>query len=276
MMNEYKLIACDLDETLLNTEKQVPQLNADAIADARKQGIKFVCATGRGYPSIQGTLKEIGAFDLPEEYTISFNGGVITENRNNRILHMEPMDSDLAELIFQRGLPYDVCAHVYNPDTVWIWHINAQEKAFLDGRMDYREFEDTDLGFLKGQTIIKVLFENTDYEYLKSLEAQFDDIREQVDISYSSNRYLEFNKRGVNKGAALLRLADLLNIPREGTMAIGDNFNDLPMIQAAGLGLGVANTHPDMKDLCDAILTRTNDEGAVAEAISRFCLNPQS
>lgn len=59
-------------------------------------------------------------------------------------------------------------------------------------------------------------------------------------------------------------------------MAIGDNFNDLPMIQAAGLGLGVANTHPDMKDLCDAILTRTNDEGAVAEAISRFCLNPQS
>lgn len=57
MMNEYKLITCDLDETLLNTEKKVPQANADAIADARNQGIKFVCATGRGYPSIQGTLK---------------------------------------------------------------------------------------------------------------------------------------------------------------------------------------------------------------------------
>lgn len=272
-MTKYKLITCDLDETLLKTDKHVPAVNTSAITAAREAGVKFVCTTGRGFPSIQGTLREIGAFDQPDEYTISFNGGVITENRNNRILHMEPMDFDLAEVIFQRGIEYNVCAHVYTPDTVWVCNINPGEIDFLNGRMEYREFTDKDLGFLKGQKIIKVLFENTDYEYLKSMEAEFNDVQDLVDISYSSNRYLEFNKKGVNKGAALLRLAELLEVPQSATMAIGDNFNDLSMIQAAGLGVGVANTHPDMKDLCDVILTRTNDEGAVAEAIDRFALN---
>ena len=272
-MTTYTLIACDLDETLLNTEKKVPEANVKAIAKARKKGVKFVCTTGRGFPSIQGTLQEIGSFDQPDEYTISFNGGVITENRNNRILHMEPMDFDLAEEIFRRGISFDVCAHVYTPDTVWIFNINQGEVDFLNGRMEYREFTDKDLSFLKGQKIIKVLFENTDYEYLKSMEGEFSDIQDLVDVSYSSNRYLEFNKKGVNKGAALLRLAALLDIPQSATMAIGDNFNDLSMIQAAGLGVGVANTHPDMKDLCDVILSRTNDEGAVAQAIDRYVLN---
>lgn len=272
MKPQYRLITCDLDETLLNTEKKVPAANVEAIAAARKEGVKFVCTIGRGFPSIQGTLQEIGTVDQPEEYTISFNGGVITENRDNRILHMEPMDFDLAKEIFRRGIAYDVCAHVYTPDTVWVYHINPGEIGFLQGRMEFREFTDTSLDFLEGQTIIKVLFENTDYSYLKSMEDMFHDIRNLVDISYSSNRYLEFNKKGVNKGAALLRLAELLEIPQSETIAIGDNFNDLSMIRTAGLGVGVANTHPDMNELCDVILSRTNDEGAVAEAIERFVL----
>jgi len=124
MKPQYRLITCDLYETLLNTEKKVPAANVEAIAAARKEGVKFVCTTGRGFPSIQGKLQEIGTVDQPEEYTISFNGGVITENRDNRILHMEPMDFDLAKEIFRRGIAYDVCAHVYTPDTVWVYHIN--------------------------------------------------------------------------------------------------------------------------------------------------------
>ncbi len=93
-----------------------------------------------------------------------------------------------------------------------------------------------------------------------------------MDVSYSSNRYIEFNQKGVNKGSGLLTLAKLLGIRQEETIAIGDNFNDLSMILAAGLGVGVQNTVEDMKPLCDVITEATNNEGAVAEVIERYIL----
>jgi hydroxymethylpyrimidine pyrophosphatase-like HAD family hydrolase len=95
-----------------------------------------------------------------------------------------------------------------------------------------------------------------------------------MDVSYSSNRYIEFNRRGVNKGAGLLNLAMLLGIRQEETIAIGDNYNDLSMIRAAGLGVGVANTVPEMKNQCDVITRATHEDGAVAEVIETYILNP--
>ena len=84
----YKLIACDLDETLLNDEHLVGAKNVAAIKRAREEyGVKFVPATGRGFMQIQPELKELQLYDLEGEYVISFNGGALTENKNNRILN---------------------------------------------------------------------------------------------------------------------------------------------------------------------------------------------
>ena len=91
-------------------------------------------------------------------------------------------------------------------------------------------------------------------------------------MSFSSNRYIEFNHKGVNKGAGLRFIAHMLGVKPEETIAIGDNFNDLSMIQAAGLGVGVQNTIKDMKPLCGYITEATIDEGAVAEVIEKFIL----
>ena len=85
----YKLIACDLDETLLNSENKVSQKNIEAIKKADAQGVKFVLATGRGYATVQGTLEEIGLKDKKDEYVISFNGGAVTENKANQLLHFK-------------------------------------------------------------------------------------------------------------------------------------------------------------------------------------------
>lgn len=272
-MKPYKLIACDLDETLLSTDKSVSKDNREAIKKAKEKEVKFVCATGRPYFSMQNTLEEIGLVDEADQYVISYNGGIITENKGNKVIHIEDMDFDLAEQIFKRGIKFDVCAHIYTPETVWIYNSNPGEDDFLRGRMKVEEYNAQDFSPLKGQKILKVLFENTDYSYLKQIEEEFSDILDQVDLSYSSNRYIEFNKKGVNKGQALLKLADLLNIDHENTMAIGDNFNDLAMIEVAALGVGVANTHPDMKKLCDVITENDNDHGAVAEVLEKYVLN---
>ena len=273
----YKLIACDMDETLLNTkDRKVSAKNVETIQRARQKGVKFVPATGRGYRSIQGTLEELGLINLPNEYVISFNGGAIVENQNNRLLHFDGISFELAEEFFKRGLNYDVCIHVYTLDTVYVYNFTDNEKAYLNGRMEVEEFFDKNINFLKGQEIVKALYVNTNQDYLHKIEAELKDITADVDVSYSSNRYIEFNHKGVNKGQGLLNLAKRLGIKQEETIAIGDNFNDISMIEAAGLGVGVANCVEGIKPQCDYITSTTCDEDAVAEVIDKFILNADS
>lgn len=270
----YRLIACDLDETLLSEDRKVCERNREAIRKARALGVRFVPATGRGYPSVGGTLTELGVLDAEGEYVISYNGGAITENKGNKLLHFAGISFEKAKALFERGLPYDVCIHVYTKDTVYVYRLWQKEKDYIAGRMEVTEFFKPSIDFLKGQDIVKVLYVNTDYGYLKQIEEDLKDITGDLDVSYSSNRYIEFNQKGVNKGSGLLTLAELLGIRQEETIAIGDNFNDLSMILAAGLGVGVKNTAEDMKPLCDVITEATNNEGAVAEVIERYILRP--
>lgn len=268
----YKIIVCDLDQTLLSDDCTVSRENIEAIRRARALGVKFVPATGRGYRSVRNTLAELGLLDQENEYVISFNGGAITENRGDRLLHFEGISFGLAEELFRRGLDYHVCIHVYTKDTVYVYRLWQEEIDFLKGRMEVKEFFEPNLDFLAGQEIVKVLYMNTDYAYLKQIEEDLKDVTGDADVSYSANRYIEFNRRGVNKGAGLLSLAKLLGVRREETIAIGDNFNDLPMIEAAGLGVGVRNSAEGIKPLCDYITKASCNEGAVAEVIEKFVL----
>ena len=268
----YKIIVCDLDQTLLSDDCTVSGRNVEAIRKARALGVKFVPATGRGYRSIKNTLEQLDLLDRENEYVISFNGGAVTENKGNRLLHFEGIPFALAEELYRRGQRYHVCIHAYTRDTVYVYRLWQEEIDFLAGRMEVEEVFETSLDFLAGQEIVKVLYMNTDYSYLKQIEADLKDITQDIDVSYSANRYIEFNQRGVNKGAGLLSLARLLGVKPEETIAIGDNFNDLSMIQAAGRGVGVRNTVEDMKPLCDYITQADNNESAVAEVIEKFVL----
>ncbi|MCD7738158.1 MAG: Cof-type HAD-IIB family hydrolase [Lachnospiraceae bacterium] len=268
----YKIIACDLDETLLKLNRTIDPKDIEAIQEAGRQGVKFVPATGRGYASVQGTLKELGLWQKEGEYVISFNGGAITENKGNRLLHLEGLPFELAQELYRRGLSYDVCVHVYTQDMVYAYNLFQGEIDYLAGRMEIREIFSEDIEFLRGQEIVKVLYTNTDRAYLNQIEKDLKDITGDIDVSYSSNRYIEFNHRGVNKGQGLLSLAALLGVEPSQTIAIGDNYNDLSMIKAAGLGVGVRNTVESMKGECDFITEADCNECAVAEVIRRFVL----
>lgn len=266
----YKLIACDLDETLLGTGGVLPEANVDAIVRARKAGVKFVPASGRGYRSMDKMLKDLDVWDLPEEYVISFNGGAVTENKDSRLLHFQGLPYDLACRLFERGLDYDVCIHVYTRDKVYVFRLNEEEKNYVGGRMEIIECSEKNLDFLKGQTIVKVLFENTDVPYLEQIASEMEDLTGPLDVSYSSNRYLEFNQGGVNKGSGLKFLAEYLGCSLDECIAIGDNSNDLSMIQEAGMGVGVKNSAEAIKPFCNYITQADNNHGAVAEVIDKF------
>ena len=107
----YKLMLSDLDETLL-VKHHVPEFNVEAIKAARKKGLKFVPATGRAYNMIPEILKEIDAYDQEGEYSICFNGALIVENKNDRILNFEGISFETTKMLFEKARDFDVCVQL--------------------------------------------------------------------------------------------------------------------------------------------------------------------
>lgn len=272
----YKLIACDLDETLLNDEHLVCQRNLDAINKAREQfGVKFVPATGRGYAGITRELKALGLYDEPKEYTLSFNGGALTENKDNRIISFKGLSFEKTKEIFEFGLQCDVCQHVYTKDKLYVFNLSESEhQRIIKQGFECEILEENSIDFLKEVPISKILFQNIDVPYLMTLEPQMKEITDAcVAVSYSSNRYMEFNQLGVDKGQGLLDLAKLLNIDIKDTIAVGDNYNDMAMLKVAGLSIAANNAVDAIKEICDYTTKADNNEGVVAELIERFIFN---
>lgn len=268
----YRLIACDLDETLLDKNRHVSQKTQETIKKAEIQGLIFTPATGRGFYSIKQTLEELAAENQANHYMIGFNGGIIVENQGPTIINDFPLSFEILTRLFAFGAAYDVAIHLYTFEQTYLYHSNPDEDAYLS-TIPHEKRLDDDFSFLKNQTCYKVLFQNLDRNYLEKLEQELPaDLRAQLEISYSSNRYIEFNPKGVNKGMALKLLAEHLQISMDETIAIGDNINDLTMIQAAKLGVAVANAVPSIKSAAQHTTIATHEQSAVAEVIETFIL----
>ena len=272
---KYKVIASDMDETLLNDQHVICQRNIDLIRQAKEKGDKFVPATGRGFMSIQRDLKLLGLYDVAKEYVISFNGAVLSENKGNKIFQFNGLTFEKVKEIFQAGLKYNVCQFINTIDTVYIYNASdAQKQKLKRLRIDAVYFEKPDIEFLKDKPICKMLYQNDDLNFLMGLENELNSIvKDCVTVSYSSNQYMEFNALGIDKGKGLIDLVNKLGIEIKDTIAIGDNYNDISMLRASGLAVGANNAADDVKNICDYVTVADNNEGVVAEVIERYIFN---
>ena len=111
-----------------------------------------------------------------------------------------------------------------------------------------------------------------DFDALRELGATMDDFAEELGaaITFSSNRYMEFMPQGVTKATGLAKLAEILGIELDQIIGFGDSANDIAMLDAAGLGVGVANVTDDAREHCDAVLDSTCFDGALPELVERF------
>jgi len=194
----YKIIASDLDETLIGHNHKISDKDIQSIKSLKEENIFFVCATGRPFKSVDKTLDLLDLND-ENQYVISFNGSVITKNKTHEIIHYDGLDFDTANSLYKKGLEYDVCIHVYTLNKTYVYNFTDEEKQYQKGRQELIETFEKDLEFIKDKKIIKVLYMNTDYNYLFKIEQEIKDLTKDVDISYSSNRFIEFNHKGVNK-----------------------------------------------------------------------------
>lgn len=270
----YKLVASDLDETLLNDDHHVPQRVVDAVRKARELGVRFVPCTGRPADSVNVTLEELGLDGSPDDYALSFNGGCLTRNSSPEPLTSCSLPFERARKIYEAGVRYGVCMHVNTLGPVYLYNYVPEERAYIQGRMSIVETMEPTPDFLAGQTIVKIIYMSLDMSYLQRIEREMAEagLTDGLDVYYSGNRYLEFNAPGVNKGAGLLSLAARLGIAPEETIAVGDNSNDISMIRAAGLGCAVANATDEAKVAADYVCQADNNAGAVAEVIEKFVL----
>lgn len=263
----YKLIVSDLDETLLTSDKNVSEKDIETINNLKD--VRFVLSTGRGFDSVGKTLKQINQYNKQDSYTISFNGGVITENKDNRIIYEKPLDFDMADKLFKIGLNYDVCIHVYTKKICYTYNIFENEDKYLKTILNFENFYNPDISFLKDEPILKVLYASEDFSYLEKIRKQID-LEDQFEISFSADKYLEFNPKGVNKGFGLIKLCELLNIDIKDTIAIGDSTNDLSMLKEAGLSIAVKNAVKEVKDVCDVILDVDHNNSPITYLIENI------
>ncbi len=269
----YRIMFSDLDETLL-VNHHVPKVNQEAIFKAREKGLKFVPCTGRAFNMIPEILKEIGTYDQEGEYSLCFNGGLIVENKNNKILHFKGLEFDIAKKIFENARNLDVCVLVFTLDCCYIFRADENEiERKIAQKAKFEVIEDYNLDFLKDEKIAKILYEKRDMDFLKSLETKLpQSIKETCSVAFSSGRYMEMNTKGVDKGYGMRWLVNYLGYDMDETIGIGDNYNDVEMIKTAKLGCAVACANDDIKELAQYVTEKDYDEGAVSEVVEKFIL----
>ena len=267
------MILSDLDETLL-VNHHIPLMNREAIQKARQKGVKVVPATGRSFQMIQDILEELETKDIENEYSICFNGGLIVENKDAKILHFCGLTFDEAKYLFDLADPYHMCVLIFTLEGCYLFRPEPTEiERKKKQKAVFHVIDDYNMDFLKDEHIVKMLYVKPDMDYLKNVEKELHGlVCNKYSVSFSSGRYLEFNALGVTKGNALHWLADHLGMSSEEVIAIGDNYNDQTMIEQAGLGACVKSAHDDIQKISDYVTEADYDEGAVKEVIERFVL----
>ena len=280
LKNNIQILFCDVDETLV-VNNEVPEINRLAIEKMRKtKDIKFVIATGRPITLAEKIIKELDLYDKENEYSICGSGSVIYENKDNKILYAKQLKEDLFYKLFELGKKFDIFIlfigleyfYIYKPTETEIEKRNFEKCKYkvLDDNFDLSEL-------LKGKDrIMRVCFgkENA-FDYLSNIQKQIesnDEFKDHVDCFISSGRYLEINPKGVNKGEAIRWLCDYLKIKKENTMAIGDSFNDIAMIESVGFGCAVAGSTEELKKISNYVCEKKYTEGAVKEVIEKFLI----
>ncbi len=269
---EYKLIAIDMDGTLLNSQNEVSLRTKAAIERAKEKGIHIVLATGRILKSAKIFSDEL----MLTNPILACNGAIILDESRNTIYN-RPIEADLAKRIMELGREYGLYYHFYNEESLFT---NQYIKGIADyysrksQKIDVKIFNDEEeILNNKELNIFKFLFIDNDSDKLNRLREDFGAI-EGLNITKSWGNNLEVMDFRASKGIGLEYLCNEMKISKDAVIAIGDSENDLSMLKFAGLGVAMGNGDEDVK-LASNFVTDTNDQDGVAKVIEKFILGDE-
>jgi len=262
---EIKLLALDLDGTLLNSQEVISEENLKAVKAVRKKGVTVTLATGRPYSS---ALKFADILNITVPL-ITYNGALIRFGSNGDILQHYPVPNEYTPEIIRTAEKYDVHLNLYIDDILYAAEENEMSALYKESTGMETKPVGNLLDFFKksGRPTTKALAIEKSKEIMEEFSSE---LKKKMDsklhITSSKDFYLEIMNKEVSKGRALKKVCSRLDIPLENTAAVGDNYNDLDMILCAGLGAAVSSAQLDIKEKADYVVP-SNDEHGISSLI---------
>ncbi|MEG0090352.1 MAG: HAD family hydrolase [Oscillospiraceae bacterium] len=263
-----KLIVTDLDGTLLNDKKELPQNFGEILANLKERGIAFAVASGRSYSGVEPIFKNL-AQDI---YFICDNGAFTVED--SRVTDIQLMTSENVHKVF------DCVKALGNVDAL-VCGKGGTYYSYCDERMSQKMTAFyTNTTFVEDLYAIKDdIFKISVCDFHNPLVNSFPYLQSQLcdrlSVHISGDIWVDTMAMGVDKGLGLTRLQEKLGISKEETMAFGDFYNDLPMLKNAKYAFVMENAHPEMKKHATHIAKNCNENGVV-KAIEEFVLHGDS
>ena len=271
-MGKYKLIAFDLDGTLLNSKGKILESSKKAIKAAEKQGIKIVLVTGRHHVAARPYHWELG-LDTP---AICCNGAYIMDFKQPEPVYSNPLSKEQARRIIRIARERDLHILMYVEDAMTYETLNphmqrlsnwAKEQPTIV-RPNIKQIDDAMNIMESSHSIHKFVLSHTDQ---KHFQKAYQDIQGMMDVNCERSWIdrMDIANSGNTKGSTLLRLASQWGINQEEIIAVGDNDNDISMVRLAGLGVAMGNCSEELMPVAD-LTVGSNDENSIAELIEQY------
>ncbi len=265
-----KILFLDLDGTALRDDKSMPKDNIQAIYEVLDAGHIVAINTGRG---IHSTMLLMDEFGIAHEnlYLLCFQGNLIYHPSEKKILYADGIDRDSGIEKLKELNEGGIHAHTYGGDGI----ISVLDNESLREYMRITHEEVVLLNSwdeLKEDTIPKIIaidYHNHDIleecrrKYLSSSDERFE-------CFFSSPMYLEFTKKGTDKGVGVREFARIMGVDMADTVGMGDEENDIPMIRCCGVGVAVKNAVPGALEVADYVTVKDNNEGTLPEVVEKF------
>ncbi|MEI5909078.1 Cof-type HAD-IIB family hydrolase [Bacillus spongiae] len=268
-MTHYKMIVLDLDDTLLQDDQTISIRTKAALMEAQNQGVKVVLASGRPTEGMRAVAKEL-KLEKYGSYILSFNGSKIIDCQTNEELYSATLSPEMVHQLYDLSVREDAGILTYVDDCIITDSPNpyAVIESDLTGLpvktvTNFKEYVQ--------ESVVKALMLNEPDKLVSTEKTLQKELADELSVMRSKPFFLEFTALGVTKGASLNFLIQRLGILREEVIAIGDSYNDLSMIEFAGLGVAMGNAPGDIKAKADFV-TDSNQQDGVAKVVEEYIL----
>ena len=282
-----KLIASDMDGTLLNHNHKIPKENVELINYAKNQGIEFVVATGRAYYEALPALNE----ENINCDVISFNGGIVYD-KNGNIISITPMLPKDLYYTIEILKSFDISYQLYTKNTIYTKSIETDINAYIDlirsngydpdvEHLRAEAQQKLDVGYItevenielylneKENPPIKIIAISNDISKLENAAKLLSE-NTSISVTSSGANNIEIMHKNATKGEALKEIAKIYGVNLENTVAIGDNLNDQAMLDIVGYSVAMKNGNTILKEQAKYVTEKTNSEGGVADTIFKL------
>ena len=269
---DVKLIALDLDDTLLDDNRQISDDNVKALQECASRGIYVVLCSGRAEDAILPFVRRLEiAGTKAGRYIVAINGCSIFDLHERKQVFCQKVQPDILKRTNEIAKSYKLCSEVYTADTIYFPEYNEWTKLDVD-LCGLKGVESPDYEKLLDNPFVKMLIPGEPKLLLEIQEKLREEFGERAVIFTSKPYFLEILPPNCGKGESIHWLANHICINPAQTMGFGDSMNDESMIKLCGYGVAMKNGLEEIKNIADFVTDKTNSQSGVADFLYKYVL----